>query len=130
SPPDSGHTQPPGTHDAAVAQARSDRLPPEGWPGDADAPAADGVREPPLEVPEGYADDGGYPDYDLYDEPDDPSPIPAWPGLPAPTPAPGHGPAPAGTAAPGPAPGPAAPGTGPATGRPARGLLELTMPWS
>ena len=82
---------------SAAAEARSDRLPPEGWPADTDAPADDGVREPSPEVPDGYADDGGYPDYDLYDEPADPSPIPAWPHIPATTSAPG----PAPTAAPG-----------------------------
>ncbi len=35
-----------------------------------------------MQVPDGYADDGGYPDYDLYDEPADASPIPAWPAPP------------------------------------------------
>jgi hypothetical protein len=74
-----------------------------------------------VEVPYGYADDGGYPDYDLYDEPADPSPIPAWPDVPATTPA--LGPAP--TAGPDPAPQSAEDAR-----RPAPGLLELTVPWS
>ncbi len=59
----------------------------KGGPQTPTRPTDDGVRKPSLEVPEGYADDGGYPDYDLYDEPADPNPIPAWPPVPATTPA-------------------------------------------
>jgi hypothetical protein len=71
-----------------------------------------------VDVPEGYADEGGYPDYDLFDEPDDPNPIPAWPGIPATTTSLGW---------PGQSPDP---GSASDTGRSARGLLELLLPWS
>jgi len=96
----------PGPARRETAEARSDPLPPEGWPADKDAPPDDGVRPPGVDVPDGYADEGGYLDCDLYDEPADPSPIPAWPSVPATI-----------SAASG-------------AGQPARGRLELTLAWS
>jgi hypothetical protein len=102
-------------------EARSDPLPPGGWPADSDAPPDDGIRPPSVDVPDGYADEGGYPDYDLYDEPADPNPIPAWPGVP-----------PTITAALGWPGQPNGLATEPVSGaaESARGRLELTLAWS
>ena len=98
--------------------------PPKGGPSTPTRPPTTGSASRPLEVPEGYADDGGYPDYDLYDEPADPNPLPAWPRPrhhPSPRPDPHRLARPA-------RPAPAAAEDN--AGRPAPGLLELTMPWS
>jgi len=104
-----------------TAEARSDPLPPGGWPADSDAPPDDGIRPPSVDVPDGYADEGGYPDYDLYDEPADPNPIPAWPGLPTTITAAFGWPGQPNGLAPEPASGAV---------ESARGRLELTLAWS
>ncbi|HEX3389322.1 MAG TPA: DUF222 domain-containing protein [Streptosporangiaceae bacterium] len=116
---------PPGPHPSEHAppgpDARSDPLPPEGWPADSDAPPDDGIRPPSIDVPDGYVDEGGYPDYDLYDEPADPNPIPVWPGVPATITAAFGWPGQPNGLAPEPASG--------AAGS-VRGRLELTLGWS
>jgi hypothetical protein len=109
----------PGRRD--TAEARSDPLPPGGWPADSDAPPDDGVRPPGVDVPDGYADEGGYRGYDLYDEPADPNPIPAWPGVPVTITAASGWPG---------QPNGLAPGSAGGASESARGRLELTLAWS